>query len=860
MRTICSLILILLTANIAMAQPPGDLHPKTELVQPGVKLTLVAEHPSIVTPTGLDVDETGRLWAVASHTHFRPEEYEGPEHDQVLVFQNDNDKTPRVFLEQTTATMDLELGPGGWVYLAERDRILRVKDTDSDGAGDLVEELATLETEADYPHNGLSGLAWHPSGDLVFALGENFWRPWQLTGTDGVVIEGTGEGGVFRCRPNGSRLHRVARGFWNPFGICVRSDGTVFAAENDPGARPPCRLLHVVEGGDYGYQRLYGSSPYHPFVCWDGELRGTLPMLHPVGEAPCGIAALGNGLIVPSWTEHRIDFYSLSPTGAGFQAKRFTLVRGGQHFRPTCITRANPTTFYLTDWVFGSYQLHQRGRIWKLQIDPEASWLGDLELTQQTDEAKHAHELISGAIDPPISELLATAKDVDPYMRHAAQMALAARSHSFRQSDLSERSLEDQIALLLALRRGQPDNEQWVRYFWNVPDPEIRFETLRWIADHHLVEFREDVRALLRDPHEPFDGYRIFEAALATWNALTDNPQAGVADATMLIERVRDREASPRSRSFALRLLEPNHKGFGERLWNDLMATKDPQLFTELVRAVALSEKPEAKSFLKSIAADENQPVGDRANAIAGLRATDLETVDLLIQLASSEDRPVREEALRSIRFTELDEKQKQRLNKLSQAYPGSSDLITAALDPAGVKVNRPPVAALETWQRRLSLVQEPIDIEAGRRIFHHASVGTCAKCHRHSGRGNVVGPDLTAASNEGDRDRLLRSLLQPSNEIDPQFYPRLLMTDDGRIFTGLLLRDGGGGREVYRDSSGRERVFETAKIVERKELTTSMMPEGLIDLMTDREIRDLLAFLDTHRKSGQTQKDRQEL
>ncbi|NND96162.1 MAG: hypothetical protein HKN47_02395, partial [Pirellulaceae bacterium] len=46
-------------------------------------------------------------------------------------------------------------------------------------------------------------------------------------------------------------------------------------------------------------------------------------------------------------------------------------------------------------------------------------------------------------------------------------------------------------------------------------------------------------------------------------------------------------------------------------------------------------------------------------------------------------------------------------------------------------------------------------------------------------------------------------------------------------------------------DNAGRERVIKTSEVVARKELTTSMMPDGLIDLMTDREIRDLLAFLD---------------
>ena len=101
-------------------------------------------------------------------------------------------------------------------------------------------------------------------------------------------LTGRGEGGVFRCRADGTGLRRIARGFWNPFGVLVRDDGEMFAADNDPGSRPPCRLLNIIAGADYGYQRAYGEAPVHPFVAWNGELRGTLGMIHPSakGRAP----------------------------------------------------------------------------------------------------------------------------------------------------------------------------------------------------------------------------------------------------------------------------------------------------------------------------------------------------------------------------------------------------------------------------------------------------------------------------------------------------------------------------------------------------------------------------------------------
>ena len=840
-------VLLPWSASICYAEPPSDLDPQLSVSQKGVKLTLVAEHPDVVTPTGVDVDEKGNIWLVCSHTHFRPDDYEGPEHDEIVVLKVDG--TRSVFFNQTTATMDLELGLDGWVYLAERDRILRVKDSNNDGKGDTIEELANLKTEADYPHNGLSGLAWHPNGDLIFALGENFWKSWTLTGSDGQKIEGTGEGGIFRCTPQGAALHRIAKGFWNPFGVCVRSDGVIFAAENDPGARPPCRLLHVVEGGDYGYQRHYGNAAFHPFVCWDGELRGTLPMLHSIAEAPCGIAPLGNGLIVPSWTDHRIDFYPLQSEGASFKTQQVSLIRGGNHFRPTCITRVSPTLFYLTDWVFGSYQLHGRGRVWKLEISPDiADWLGPMELPKENKEVQIVRKLQAQENAFSINELLNLCRSEDRFLSHAAINALAKRTQSIGQQEADAMSTEDKISLLLSIQRMRPTDTAWVKYFMSQPDADIRFETLRWISEARLTEFANEVELIVAD--SDLD-YRTFEAALATMNTLSGQPQAGVADPDMLITRVRDEKAPFHVRAYALRLLAPAHKNFKQPLWRDLMATGDLSILTELARALAANGTPEARKILFELAENPTIELSVRADAIAGLSQPVALNLPRLIELAESPTRAIREEALRSLRYSKLSEEQWARLQHVKKNHPDSDDLIIAAMEPENIAKNRPSTSDTAAWQRRLDAVRQPVNLEAGRRTFHHAQVGTCSKCHRHFGRGSVVGPDLSAVSNVGDASRILRSILQPSQDVDPQYFPRMLITDDGHAFTGIMLRDGGGGNEVYRDNTGRERVFKTANITERKELHTSMMPDGLVDTLTDRELRDLIAFMDKRPEQG---------
>ena len=100
----------------------------------------------------------------------------------------------------------------------------------------------------------------------------------------------------------------------------------------------------------------------------------------------------------------------------------------------------------------------------------------------------------------------------------------------------------------------------------------------------------------------------------------------------------------------------------------------------------------------------------------------------------------------------------------------------------------------------------------------------------------------MTNIGKTGSKERILQSLLDPSREVAPQFYPTLLELKDGTTFTGILLRS--SDADVFRDPVGNERVFRKADMVRRTELKTSLMPTGLAATLTDMELRDLLAFL----------------
>lgn len=797
-----------------MPEVPGDISPDIEVLQPGLKMTLLAEHPDLATPTGIDVDAKGQIWLIACHTHFRPEGYTGPAKDEVLTFDAEG-KNRRVFYNRTEATMNLQLGPDGWVYLAERSRILRVKDTDGDGAGDVEETLAELDTVENYPHNGLSGMAWHPDGGLVFSLGENFAKEWKLTAKDGTRLAGRGEGGIFRCSAEGRELRRIARGFWNPFGLRVTKNGEIFAAENDPGSRPPCRLLHIVEGADYGYQRAYGNAAVHPFVAWNGELRGTLGMVHPCGEGPCSILDLGGGVLIPSWSDHRLDYFPLKRHGAGYTSERIELLRGSDFFRPVGLARGPDGNLYMTDWVFSSYPIHGRGRLWKVELDPKtASWIKPL--TEPLNDATTlAQRLRKGEETPDAATLLALAKGTDPYLADAALTALARLSRDWTPEFLATLPPADQAWALVALRRADFHDQKWIRSLLGSTSDDVRFECLRWISDAGMISFQPDVERLLARPDLSF---RLFEAGLAAWNTLRGTPDAGVTNHDMLAERVLDATAAPVTKAYALRLLPATHKSLTGPLLRSFVDLNDPRLTREVVQTLAGRTGADSWALLADIAGNAAQPTAARLSAIAALStSTRPEDQELLVRLSADPLPALKAEALRALRFTPHDK--------------------VFALNPL-----RPAFSDTAAWLRLLDSQPGQPDVEAGRRLFFHPKVALCASCHRHSGRGNVVGPDLTYIAEQGDRAALLRSILEPHREVAPQFYPIQLKLADGGDFIGILLRS--SSTEVYRELSGKERTFQKKDIVSRTELKTSLMPPGLVAALTDAELRDLLAFL----------------
>jgi putative membrane-bound dehydrogenase-like protein len=933
--TVCTLAL-----SLAGAAPSAS--PTTDTPQasdPRIIVERFASAPNIVHPIALDFDARGRLLVIESHTHFRPSNYKGPPADRIRVLEDtDGDgKADRftTFFEGTRSSMDLAVHPDGSVYLATRNEVLRLRDTDGDGKADEKTRIVFLDTPGDYPHNGLSGLSFDSKGDLYFGMGENLGAGYKLIGADGTTLTGGGEGGnIFWCTADGKGLRRVATGFWNPFGTGRDIFGRLFAVDNDPDAMPPCRLLHVVEGGDYGYQFRYGRSGRHPFQSWNGQLPGTLPMASGTGEAPCEVlsyesdglpAEYVGDLLVTSWADHRVERYALREHGASVTAERKPFVQGGKDFRPVGLAVAPDGSLFVSDWVLSDYNLHGRGAVWHIRMcephkpdrpkDPRRALLsmhrplreaaartlaGTAEgrdflrerladenarvraaaLTALIDSGDRKTDLEAFANKETVVPLKALAVrgmvgrgvDLGKYLKESQPAAVwreaiasirkakdayrfllnidpdaflrTARVHQLAQLpemlDRCGTGPADEpavrIDLLLAHRAsGRPESVQLLPRFLADPDDEVRFLAAKWIADEKLSQYRPQLVDALKNPRLNVRLFFAYSAALARIDGRDVN-ETKMAD--YFLDRLRDSHSPLEVRILALQMVPANDNRLTLDLLGKLLAEDYPALQCEVMRTLAEHPSPRRLQMLLDAALNDNLADEVRAEAIVGLAEQSQQQREALLKIACGTRPILRDEALRALVNTQLSAEQRMALEKVAKDKPEAAPLVARALGKPFAQ-GRPAAGDLDTWLKRL---EGPADTAAGRRVFAHSKLGGCVRCHRVEGRGQDVGPDLSTIGRT-ERRSILESILQPSNLVAPHYQVWQLETADGRTLTGMLLRTE-LDEYTYLDAKGGQFKLRTTDIVENRPLSTSIMPDGLAELMTDQELRDLLAYL----------------
>ncbi len=202
-------------------------------------------------PMFLELDEGGNLYTAES-TGADGKAKDHIEHPTYMILRlsdSDNDgiyDTKTVFADALSFPMGV-LWHQGSVYVASPPDFIRLKDTTGDGVADEREVLLTGWNM--FNSASLHGPFLGPDGWLYLTHGRHGY---DITSKEGVHFEGLASR-IWRCRPDGTQLERVAGGaFDNPIEIAFTDAGETLGTMTyfrDPAQGQRDALMHWVEGG-----------------------------------------------------------------------------------------------------------------------------------------------------------------------------------------------------------------------------------------------------------------------------------------------------------------------------------------------------------------------------------------------------------------------------------------------------------------------------------------------------------------------------------------------------------------------------------------------------------------------------------
>jgi putative heme-binding domain-containing protein len=701
--------------------------------------------------------------------------------------------------------------------------LYRLTDSNDDDRYDRLEQLRSFQGEGEHgPHAVVAG----PDGKSLYVIAGNHtqlpffdrslvppkWGDDQLLPRihdpmgQTNLLKAPG-GWVARMDLNGGNLELFSVGYRNAYDLAFNGDGELFTFDSDmewdigtPWYRPT-RVCHVVSGSDFGWRPGDGLWPQY-FI-------DTLPTSVDVGPgSPTGLA-FGAGTKFPEryqralfagdWSYGNIYAIHMAEDGASYRGEVERFASAMPLGVTDMVVRPQDGALYFT--VGGR---KSESALYRIVADdaaatvtatpgsPAATATSPAKLRELRRWLEDLHDgPRSGAVDAAWPYL----KAADRFVRYAARVALEQQPVTeWRERALAEPAPRGRLQALTALARygSRDDLAKWTDALVGLKFVELsRDEQLDYLrtAELGLIRFEAWDAASKKKLVDALD--RSFPSG----DHRVDRELAGVLIRTgapriieRLLARLQQSATQEEAMDFAVALSAVTSG------WTTAECTQFLDWFDQSasIRGGQSSFAYLASArnrFIAAIPATERAALGDRVNK---------PLVQPTGPVVATTARPL----VREYKFDEL------------AALAEKSDAEQSAAR----------------------------DLANGRRMF---SAATCYNCHRLAGEGSTVGPDLTGVGGRfGVRD-IVRSIVDPNREVSDQ-YRQMVFETNGRVITGRITNMNADVVLVSTDmlDPKKEISIRRDEIDEQYASETSLMPEGLLNTLTESEILDLLAYL----------------
>lgn len=687
----------------------------------------------------------------------------------------------------------LALGPDGKIYVMNGNHTK------------VPSNLAPFSPHKNYDEDFLLPRQWDAGGHAV-----------------GILAPG---GYVARTDKDGLVWELVLAGYRNAYDLDFSEDGELFTFDSDmewewgmPWYKPT-RILHSVSAAEFGWRS--GSAK------WPEYYADSLPAVVDVGiGSPTGVK-FGTASNYPDkykrafyamdWSYGRILAVHLTPNGASYTGTYEDFVKG-KPLNVTDLEFGKDGAMYFITGGRGT----QSGLYRVSYVGPRVREKESREEIAAAREAKKARELrraleaFHGTKNPEaIKAAWPYLNSDDRFIRYAARIAIESQDVAlWKDRALSERSVNGGLTALLALARvgGKETQKDLLLALKKFPlsslTEEQQLTKLRVIQLSFIRQSRP-APELANVAIEKLDA--IYPAKSVALNRelsqlLIYLEAPGVVGKTFeLIDKAATQEEQMHY-LFALRNLRTGwtieqRRRYFELLNQDFASMNhDPKLvrwFQEVGR-----DYVHGASFSKHL-------VNIKKDAIANL--TDSERVQLADVIEGKTDKPAPAKPVRERSF-----------------------------------VKAWTMADLES---KLDRVSSGRNFESGKNAFEDAQ---CLQCHRFGNEGGSVGPELTAAASKYSRRDILDAIIEPSKVVSEQYQNETIITKDGEDVTGRVVDENAEKLVLAVNPLAPDVRVEVRKadIAQRKPAALSPMPEGLINILTEEEILDMLAYIESMGKA----------
>ena len=134
-------------------------------------------------------------------------------------------------------------------------------------------------------------------------------------------------------------------------------------------------------------------------------------------------------------------------------------------------------------------------------------------------------------------------------------------------------------------------------------------------------------------------------------------------------------------------------------------------------------------------------------------------------------------------------------------------------------------------------------NFENGKAMFTATS---CNACHHFAGDGGNIGPDLTGSGSRYTIRDFMENIVEPSKVISDQYGSHQIEKTDGSLILGRIVAEQGDQVMVMTSPFAPSQLtpVKTAEIKSKKDYPVSMMPPGMINILNQDELLDLIAYV----------------